>query len=100
MNDFTIKILLITIIISLIVKLSAPPTPEDREYAWIEGFSIIIMILIIQGITAGIDYQKDSQFLKHNKFSQLRNVATVYRNGYLISIHENSLMVGDILLLE
>jgi len=55
MDDFTLKILLVASIVSIIVEMI---TSDHKEHAWIEGFAIFVACIISSGITTINDYQK------------------------------------------
>lgn len=51
LNDFTLKILLIAAIISIAIQ-TATVDEHHRSTAWIEGFSMIIAVIIVSSVTA------------------------------------------------
>ncbi|KAI8854017.1 hypothetical protein BC829DRAFT_439493 [Chytridium lagenaria] len=81
------------------------PKPEDaspeekQKIHWIEGFAIIVAVVIVVIASSVNDFQKESQFRKLNAKKEDRKVKAI-RDGktQLISIY--GILVGDILLLE
>lgn len=61
LNDFTMKVLCIAAVVSIIVDVS---TADDsyRKLAWIEGFAILVAVIISTNANAVNDYQKERQF--------------------------------------
>lgn len=47
-------------------------------------------------MTAVNDYQKERQFIKLNEEKEKSKVATVFRNGSMIELHQDYILVGDI----
>jgi magnesium-transporting ATPase (P-type) len=65
----------------------------DRKYGWIEGFAIIMAVIIVSTVTAFNDYQKDKQFRALNKESS-RIKIKVIRNGESNDVEIDYLLVG------
>ena len=55
MDDFTLKILIVASIVSIIVE-TITSEPDHRNAAWIEGFAIMVAVSISAGITSVNDY--------------------------------------------
>jgi len=55
MEDFTLRILMVASIISIIVEV-ATATPDHINTAWIDGFAIMTVVIISSGITTLNDY--------------------------------------------
>ncbi|KAI8622444.1 hypothetical protein BC830DRAFT_1162905 [Chytriomyces sp. MP71] len=72
--------------------------PNDKVH-WIEGFSVLVAVIIIVLVSSINDLQKDKQFRALNAKKEDRKVKGI-RDGatQLISIYD--ILVGDILLLE
>ncbi len=58
MDDFTLKILVVAAIVSIVVEM-ATVHHEELAVAWIEGAAILIAVLICSGITTINNYQKE-----------------------------------------
>lgn len=74
--------------------------PDYRNTAWIEGFAILMAVMICASVTAVNDYQKEQQFLKLNSVADSRKKVTLRRNGELLDIHQDNLLVGDVVQLS
>jgi len=96
LDDFTLKILIVAAIVSIIVEVSTA-SDDHRSTSWIEGFAILVAVAISSGITAVNDFQKEKQFQKLNLVSDSRKMVNVIRDGKLFPIHQSELVVGDIL---
>ena len=69
---------------------------QRRSTAWIEGFAILVAVFISAFVTAINDYQKERQFIKLNEEKEKSKVVTVFRNGDMMEIHQDFILVGDI----
>jgi hypothetical protein len=58
MDDFTLKILVVAAIISIVVEMSTAHK-DELSIAWIEGVAILVAVLICSGITTVNNYQKE-----------------------------------------
>lgn len=70
--------------------------PKKRKTAWIEGVAILIAVAVCANVTAFNDYQKGKQFQKLNTVADSRKEVTVRRNGKFANLHQDLLLVGDI----
>jgi len=55
LGDFTLIILSIAAVVSIILS-TATASPEDRSHAWVEGFAIVIAVVVCASVTAINDY--------------------------------------------
>ena len=62
LGDFTLQILIVCAIISIIVEVSIAENSEIRSIAWIDGFAILIAVFICSTVQAFNDNQKAKQF--------------------------------------
>jgi len=53
LDDFTLKILLVAAVVSIIVETI---TSDHKDIAWIEGFAILVAVFLSSGITTINDY--------------------------------------------
>ncbi|KAI9343495.1 PMCA-type calcium-translocating P-type ATPase [Obelidium mucronatum] len=101
MSDKIMILLSIVSCISLAIGIYEDTHTEDpaERIHWIEGFSVMIAVIIVVLASSINDLQKDKQFRTLNAKKEDRVVKGV-RNGQtqMISIYE--ILVGDILLLE
>ncbi|ORY05891.1 calcium-translocating P-type ATPase [Basidiobolus meristosporus CBS 931.73] len=99
-QDKMLILLTIAALVSLALGIYEDVTRTDEaEIHWVEGFAIIVAILIVILVGSINDFQKEKQFRNLNRKKEDREIK-VARNGStcLISIHD--LLVGDILHLE
>ena len=64
LKDTILIILMIAAIVSLLLGIFAPEDCEGSEdnTGWIDGFAIIVAVIIVALVTAVNDYQKEQQF--------------------------------------
>ncbi|ORY03426.1 calcium-translocating P-type ATPase [Basidiobolus meristosporus CBS 931.73] len=99
-QDKMLILLTIAALVSLALGIYEDITDhEEADVHWVEGFAIIVAILIVVLVGSINDLQKEKQFRNLNRKKEDREVK-VTRNGStrLISIHD--LLVGDILHVE
>ena len=65
---------------------------------WIEGFSILLAVIIITVVASGNNYMKEQQFRKLNEVASRKNINLI-RNGHTENISVYDLFVGDIVLI-
>jgi hypothetical protein len=65
MEDFTLRILLVAAILSIVLEVSTA-SDEERSKAWIEGFAVLVAVFVCAFVTSINDYQKERQFMKLN----------------------------------
>lgn len=92
-------ILIIASIVSIIVN-SIPAISDHPDTGWIDGFAIMIAVLIVATVTASNDYNKQMQFLKLSAESKSRIEVQVIRAGKRLTVGTTDVVVGDIVHLE
>lgn len=70
---------------------------SDRSKAWIEGFVILLAVGIVGLVTASNDYSKERQFRKIKGVADERKIVTCYRDGVIKNMHQDDVLVGDII---
>ncbi|KAJ1985325.1 plasma membrane calcium [Dimargaris cristalligena] len=73
--------------------------PDEPKVSWVEGFAIIVAILIVIFAGSINDYQKERQFQQLNAKKEDRQVK-VRRNGGTMFISVYAVQVGDVLTVE
>lgn len=58
LEDFTLRILIVASIISIVIDMSTAE-PNKRATAWIEGVAIMVAVMICATVSAVNDYQKE-----------------------------------------
>ena len=92
-GDLTLRILFGCGLISLACGLGLD---EHREYAWIEGFAILVAVVIVIAVTSINDYRKQKKFRELQEIHKNRKHVSVLRNGVMTQLHPYELVVGDV----
>lgn len=80
MNDFILKILIASAIISIALQVGLA-SEEERGSAWVEGFAILVAVFVCAGVAALNNYQKEMQFIELNSVADEKKKVTVWRDG-------------------
>jgi magnesium-transporting ATPase (P-type) len=99
LNDPMLIILIVAAIVSIILGLAVPDSKSERPYAWIEGFVILLAVLLVDCVTTGNDLSKESKFRSLNKEAKKILVSTV-RNGQNTEVLIDDILVGEIVVLK
>ena len=94
-EDPTLKVLLVSAIISLIIGL----LKEGLKTGWIEGSAIFGAVFIVTAISSSLNYNEQLQFQKLKAENQKKKVLVI-RNGIEKEIDDEELLVGDLLVLK
>jgi P-type E1-E2 ATPase len=65
-----------------------------------EGFAVLVAVFVCAFVTSVNDYQKERQFLKLNSVADEKKKVTVKRNGISMEIHQDFILVGDVILIS
>jgi Ca2+ transporting ATPase len=71
-------------------------TEEDEHYGWIEGFAILVSVIVVVIVTAFNDYSKERQFRGLQSRIEGEHKFSVIRNGDAMQILVGDIVVGDI----
>lgn len=93
-NDATLQILMVAATVSLVIGVYDDPTT-----GYVEGCAILAACLIVSVVTAGNDYQKESQFRELSVVNDKVDVV-VCRGGTHWQIPVSEIVVGDIVCVE
>jgi|TARA_B110000285_G_C15129157_1_gene622299 hypothetical protein len=63
LQDFMLRVLIVCAIFAIVTEM-AFGTPEERAHNWIEGFAILIAVIVVSNVTAWSDYTKEGNFLQ------------------------------------
>jgi len=99
LDDIMLKVLLVCAVFSICFDMILAK-PEDRGHAWVEGFAILVAVLVVSGVGAFVDWRKEHSFVASRTASDEKNVSTVLRDGEFITLHHNYLHVGDVMKLS
>jgi calcium-translocating P-type ATPase len=72
---------------------------EQKPLGWLEGFAILMAVVVVVTVGAVNDYQKEKQFRDLNAKKDDVTV-TVMRDGASLTMSTHNLVVGDIVLLS
>lgn len=92
LEDTILRILIVAAIFSLILGMVF----EGVEKGWIEGFAILIAVVIVSLVTAVNDYQKEKQFRNLQGKIESEHKIAVIRSGQQQQIITKNLVVGDL----
>ena len=90
-EDPMLKILCVAAVISLTLGIAM----QGLAQGWIEGFSILLAVIIITVVASGNNYMKEQQFRKLNQVASRKNI-NVIRNSEVKNMSVYDLLVGDI----
>lgn len=93
-EDTILRILVVATIVSLITG-----GIQDGALGLVDGFSILIAIVVIVAVTVGNNMVKEKQFEELAAKSGAAE-AIVMRGGDLMTISTDDLVVGDIVIIE
>ena len=94
LGDTTMRILIVAGVVSLILGITLD---KHKETGWIEGFAILIAVVIVTQVTAINDLQKEKKFVKLQEQNQNRRAVTLIRGGQKVNLHPSEVLVGDVL---
>lgn len=99
LGDTMLIILMVLAVISIVLGLAFPETPDERKYGWIEGVAILAAVAIVSSVAAINDYQKELKFRELSKQSNQIEIKTI-RFGKNVNVMIDHILVGDIVELE
>ena len=98
-SDHMIIILAIAAVVSIVLGLTVPPhgsTEVDRKTGWVEGFAIIVSIVIVTTVSSVNDYSKEKKFAKLTRDASKQSIKVV-RDGKLVAVDVTEVVVGDLM---
>ncbi|KAJ3233227.1 hypothetical protein HDU81_002378 [Chytriomyces hyalinus] len=101
LSDKIMILLSVVALVSLAIGIYEDVTATDpaKKIHWIEGFSVLVAVIIIVLVTSINDLNKERQFRNLNAKKEDRKIKGIRDgNTQLISIYD--ILVGDVLLLE
>ena len=106
LQDFILKVLMVSALVLIVLESNilnneaAIASDEKRPRAWVEGGAILLAVFISAIVQATTDYQKERQFQELNEVADSRKKVSVKRNGELLEIHQDDVLVGDVVALS
>ena len=94
LEDLMIRILIAAAIIQIILGATLG---EDPSKDWIDGFSIIIAVLVVTLVGSITNYQKETKFHELNAIQNEGTIYKVIRNGNPVDIKSDDILVGDLI---
>jgi len=100
LQDVTLIILQVAAIVSLALSFYKPPQgDEEEEHStdWIEGFAILLAVVIVVFVTAFNDWSKEKQFRGLQDRIEGEQTFSVIRNNVMTQVQVGEIVVGDII---
>ena len=70
---------------------------EKNNMDWLDGISIIIAVIVVVMVGSITNYKKEMKFHNLNSFENKSTKYEVIRNGTLIELNSDDLLVGDLI---
>ncbi|KAA6423560.1 MAG: P-type ATPase [Trebouxia sp. A1-2] len=97
LQDPTLILLMVAALVSTVLGVAI--REERLQHSWTEGVAIWVAVIVVSGVGAGNDYQKDKQFRKLNEKKDLLDVKMI-RGGAQVLIPNPEIVVGDVIILQ
>ncbi|EFC45475.1 P-type II calcium ATPase [Naegleria gruberi] len=98
-QDPLLIVLLVLAVVSIVLGVAFPEREEDRPFGWIEGFAIVLAVLIVSTVASVNDWQKERKFRELSKESEDIKIKVV-RDGETSTVQIGQIVVGDIVEIE
>jgi len=102
-QDFVLIMLIVLGIIGIVVETTIgvdEAAGETCGHCWFEGAAILAAVLIVVLVSATIDYRKQFAFVRLTRSLYETNTKMVIRDGRQLSVIDDEIVVGDILLVN
>lgn len=66
------------------VEMGMAETGEKRQIAWIDGFAILVAVMISSGVQAANDYEKEKQFRHLNQIAEDKKMVFISKILFFI----------------
>jgi len=98
LDDLMLKLLIVCSIVSITAEmlLAWQSEPCNLAIAWIDGFAIMVAVILVSGVGSYVDYRKEIRFVEKRNASNAVKRVNVCRNGEVKEMHPKLLHVGDI----
>jgi len=98
LEDTFLRILIVSGAIQ--IAIGASPFSENPKKDWIDGLAIMFAVVVIVITGSTTNWSKEKKFRKMTEEEKSMKHVLVRRNGMLVQINEEELLVGDILKIE
>lgn len=96
-QDFVLIMLIVLGIVTIVLEFTIQEEDKKCTTCWIEGAAILVSVCIVVLVTGGIDYVKQFAFIRLTKSLNATNTKSVIRDGKVMSVTDDDIVVGDIL---
>jgi len=100
LDDFMLKLLTVCAIVSITVDMGTVEHSEEYAHAWIDGFAIMVAVLVVSGVGSVVDYKKEVEFVKKRNATEEEKIIDIIRMGERIAVHPTRILVGDLVCLK
>ena len=97
LKDLMVRILIVAAIVSIVLGCTFS---EDPSKDWIDGFSIVIAVLVVVLVGSITDYQKELKFHELNEVQAEGTKYKIIRNGQPEDHIGDDLLVGDLIMIN
>ena len=97
LKDLMVRILIVSAIVSIVLGIAFS---DDPSKDWIDGFSIVIAVLVVVLVGSITDYQKEQKFHELNEVQAEGTKYKIIRNGKPEDVIGDDLLVGDIIMIN
>ena len=94
LDDLMIRILIVSAVVQIVLGITLS---DDPSKDWIDGFSVIIAVLVVTLVGSVTNYQKENKFHELNIIQNEGTIYKVIRNGMPIDMKSDDILVGDLI---
>ena len=94
LGDLMIQILCVSAIVQIVLGIAFGQNPKTD---WIDGFSIVIAIVVVVLVGSITNYKKELKFHELNDIQKNGTRYNVIRSGILYRLKEDEILVGDLI---
>ena len=99
LDDFMLKLLTVCAIVSITVDMSMAD-PHELSHAWIDGFAIMVAVLVVSGVGSIVDWKKEVAFVNKRNDTEKEKCIDIIREGKRETVHPGVILVGDLICLK
>ena len=94
LGDLMIQILCVSAIVQIVLGIAFGQNPKTD---WIDGFSIVVAIVVVVLVGSITNYKKELKFHELNDIQKNGTRYNVIRSGVLYRLTEDEILVGDLI---